>query len=163
MVRKKLKEIGHDDRHQFTGEFVKYGYKTYKDRYSPTILLKNIRLVETNKVVTNHLWFNLGRRFQKLGYLKKGDIISFYGRVADYQKGYYLNRKRDWRITYPTKVKLLTNRKTQELPLANYALIGMIMNLNWDFYVENDRPIESFYLEEFEKWNNNGKLNIKMH
>lgn len=47
--------------------------------------------------------------------------------------------------------------------LTNYALIGMIMNLNWEFYVENDRPIENFYLEAFENWNKDRKLDIKMH
>lgn len=77
-----------------------------------TILLKDIVDVVSQKLVTDHIWFVLGKRFEKLD-LKEGDIIRFDARVTDYIKGYRGHRyeedydckpvERDFRLSFPTK------------------------------------------------------------
>ena len=52
-MRKELKAIGNQERHTFIGEFIREGFKnSYRGLLKTTISLRNIRLDETDKVVT---------------------------------------------------------------------------------------------------------------
>lgn len=86
--RTKLKQIGSDERHTFTGVFERTGFKSYRNKYTPTLMLKDIKIDDES--LTDHLWLKYGKNFLKLGKLEQGDIIQFDGRVSEYTKGYLL-------------------------------------------------------------------------
>jgi len=100
-------------RRRFQGVFVRYGQKAGYKYPETTILLKDIVDVISQKAMTDHCWFTMGKRFEKLE-LKEGDIIRFDARVTDYIKGYQGRRndeddydvkpvERDFRLSFPTK------------------------------------------------------------
>lgn len=113
-MRDKLKKID-GDRLRFSAVFKRYGEKPnwhgFKDK---TILMVDVRVLGSEAVVTDHLWFNATKGFETIGVLAEGDIVEFDGRVKKYEKGY---RGRDWRkalrnppsidwkISHPTKIK----------------------------------------------------------
>ncbi len=49
----------------------------------------------------DHLWLNLTKQIEALR-LRPGDRIEFDARVRPYVKGYYDNRRRDYRLSHPT-------------------------------------------------------------
>jgi hypothetical protein len=106
-------------RRTFTGQFERFGEKRgYKTETVPTVCFTQITDVATNEIVTHYLWFNLTKAFKRLD-LKPGDIVQFDARVDDYVKGYFGYRvdvykpaERDFRLVYPTKVKLLSQRSS---------------------------------------------------
>lgn len=114
-MRKRLKKLGSKQRYQFTGIFKRTGYLNSFGHEKSTILL--IHINDSNgRLVTNHIWFNYTKGFEKLGRLKAGDKISFMARVSSYVKGYqgYDIEKQmdhpirqDYKLNYPTKIKLL--------------------------------------------------------
>lgn len=152
-MRQKLAKLGGQQRFTFRGEFERYGYKRYDNHYSPTLLLTDIEVLNENdeyQSVTDHLWFNLTKGFQKLGFLKEHDRVQFNGRVDDYYKGYFTSPKQhDLKLSYPSKISLLTDRATVPLPEDKNAIVGLIMNLEWSFYTSNDRPIDDYCLGQF--------------
>lgn len=160
-MREKLKKLDVKERFLFEGEFVRSGFKSYKNHFSPTFLIKNLKLVKENdkkEFLSDHLWLNYGKNFLKLGKLKNGDIIRFNARVSDYYKGYFKEEK-DFKLSFPTNVKLInkTDEEKELVPLDNNnALIGMILLDNKNFYKETNRQTldDSFYIESFHKWKN---------
>jgi len=113
-MRKKLKQY-YNQRTSFTGTFVRYGMKRgFNGLPLKTMLLSDIRLLNQDKVLADHLWFTVGKRLGSLE-LKEGDVISFDARVTSYQKGYKGFREdvfdkpisTDFRLSYPTRVKIL--------------------------------------------------------
>ncbi|ANZ63636.1 hypothetical protein AYR62_05710 [Secundilactobacillus paracollinoides] len=86
-IRTQLKVIGNTERHRFTGTFSRYGFKVapYQSHAKPTLVLEGLR-DETGKLVTDHLWLNLGLQFRRLGDLQAGDVLAFNGRVTSYVK-----------------------------------------------------------------------------
>ena len=118
-MRKELKAIGNEERHRYRAEVALFGWKSGWNEPEPTIMLKNIRLCGNDDIITDHLWFSLGKQFQKLN-LKEGDIISFDARVAKYVKGYkgdewyFFDKKgyfpppisTDYKLERPTKIKI---------------------------------------------------------
>lgn len=157
-MRTQLAKLGADSRFTFRGQFARYGYKRAVDRrgnehYAPTLLLTDLQVKnEAGRfvAVADHLWFNLTKGFQKLGLLQENDLIQLDGRVNDYYKGYFTGPKqRDLKLSYPSKIKLLAARTTVPLPAEKNAIIGLIMNLEWEFYASNGRPIDDYYLQEF--------------
>ena len=44
---------------------------------------------------------------------------------------------------------MVSSRDVVPLPAEKNAIIGLIMNLEWDFYTNNGRPIDDYYLTEF--------------
>lgn len=101
------------ERHTFVGTYARNGMKRgWFNEMEFTVLLKNVKLVGSNKVLTDHLWFNYTKQFQKLDGLKTGDEIQFDGRVSSYTKSdindlgerFYYN---DLKISRPTKVKII--------------------------------------------------------
>lgn len=158
-MRTKLAKLGSDSRFTFRGQFARYGYKRAADcrgneHYMPTLLLTNLQVQDGDKfnLVTDHLWFNLTKSFQKLGLLNTDDVIQLNGRVNDYYKGYFTSPKqRDIKLSYPSKIELVNSREIVPLPAEKNAIIGLIMNLEWNFYKKNGRPIDNYYLSHAQK------------
>jgi hypothetical protein len=109
-MRKVLgKEEG--NRKKFTARFVRVGKKiNYKGYSEETILLQNVIDLQSNKVVTDHVWFNFTKGFEKVG-LTEGAVLEFEARVKEYRKG-YVNKKyqinnssTDFKLSHPTKIK----------------------------------------------------------
>lgn len=119
MTRKNLKKLGDQERHRFIGTVGKFGWKAGWNYPEETIMLKDIKLFSSDEILTDHLWFNLGKQFASLN-LKEGDVISFDARVGKYRKGYYGNidyffEKNgyfppsptiDYKLERPTKIRL---------------------------------------------------------
>lgn len=172
-MRKILGELGSKERHTFQANFGKYGYKRYHDMscgdlYSPTMVVRNVEIVddpEHPKMITDHLWLNLTKGFAQLGLLKEGDRLQFNGRVSEYSKGFINKDKKDYELTYPTKIKLITDSTTLPLPEDHQSLIGMIMNLNYKFYHNMGRPLVPYFMDAFAKWQKeqDNPLPIKCH
>lgn len=166
-MRHELKKIGKAERHTFTGIFERTGYKTAYHHlnpiYSPTLLLTEIRDLN-GKLIADHLWFNYTKSFLKLGQLLRGDIIQFDARVANYTKGYYLCQTNDYKLSYPTKIRLrhaVESPSRQSIPVDDHwALIGYIMLENIKFYREQGRTVDSFYTDAFKQWQTNSNNNI---
>ena len=117
-MRKELKAIGKQERHTFSGVFVREGLKSaYRGLPLPTVLLKDIKLKDSDKIITDHLWFNKTKGFDALN-LKEGDVVQFDARVDSYTKGYQGYREDvcsyteiDYKLSYPTKIKLIKNQQ----------------------------------------------------
>ena len=108
-MRKKLAaEAG--QRKKFSAIFDRIGKKINIRGYSEeTILLRNLIDIETNKIITDHMWFAFTKGFQKLT-LTSGDILAFEARIKGYSKG-YVNKKfnintrtTDYKLSHPTKI-----------------------------------------------------------
>lgn len=59
---------------------------------------------ERGTMVTDHIHFDLAAWNKDL---KPGERITFDARVRAYWKGYHDNRRRDYRLSHPTKVRKL--------------------------------------------------------
>lgn len=125
-VREKLARLN-GVRCGFQAVFVRFGLKSgYKGGPVTTILLKDIVKVGSGEVVTDHLWFTQGKRFEALD-LKKGDVVQFDARVTEYNKGYrgryeddynYKPVERDYRLSFPSRLtKVEEGGKPRSLPL----------------------------------------------
>jgi len=109
-MRKQLKTLD-EERALFRGTFKKYGLKSgYKGASSETILLVSI-CNDDGTLISDHLWFNMTKGFEKLGTLRTGDIIQFEARVKRYRKG-YINRQAgidqssfDYKLSHPAKIR----------------------------------------------------------
>jgi hypothetical protein len=111
-MRKELqKQEG--QRKKFNAVFVKVGSKrNYHGYAEETILLKNIRDVESQKIVTDHVWFSYTKTFQSIP-LTEGVRLEFEARIKEYKKGYVNsrykidNRIKDYKLSHPTKIRLV--------------------------------------------------------
>lgn len=109
-MRKELKIIGSRDRHVFTATFIRFGFRDGYKGPVKTILLQDVLL--DDKIVTDHLWFDLTKGFESADLLP-GDVVEFCARVSIYEKGYkgYRNDvfdrpiEKDYRLSRPTKIK----------------------------------------------------------
>lgn len=158
-MRTKLRQLGGQQRYQFTGTFKRTGFKnTYHGQshpiYQPTLLL--VDLWCEDQFMTDHLWLNYGKNFLSLGELQPGDQVTFKARVARYEKGHFEHRQLDYHLTRPTQVRCLTVKQPREqLPINDKnALIGYIMRQNRDFYLANHRPVDDWYLSQYRNWQN---------
>jgi hypothetical protein len=107
-MRKELKKL-HGQRLRFRGVVEKFGTKAaFKGPPLPTILLKDVVLMTTGQIVTDHIWFTVGKTLDSLC-LMPGDIVEFDARVEEYWKGYVNHRHfidertLDYKLTRPTK------------------------------------------------------------
>jgi hypothetical protein len=111
-MRQQLKTIN-GQRQTFTGVVERLGYKNDFGHTKLTLLLKDVKDSEGN-IVTDHLWFNLTKGFNKLG-LQSGNAVRFDARVKEYSKGYMGFREdvfdkpiqKDYKLSHPTKIKKL--------------------------------------------------------
>lgn len=111
------KELEKDSgvRKRFRATFIRIGKKAGFNGYSEeTILLKHIVDAETNKVVTDHIWFSFTKGFEKLS-LTEGVKLEFEARIKEYRKGYVSPRYKintcttDYKLSHPTKIKKLAS------------------------------------------------------
>ncbi len=98
------------ERRTFTATCSRFGKKVnFKGRSEDTILLVNVRDVETGNVITDHIWFTFSKAFEKVG-IREGMTIRFDARVKSYTKGYVNRRagidqrRKDLRLSHPTKI-----------------------------------------------------------
>jgi hypothetical protein len=101
------------ERKKFKARFVRLGKKINYNGYSEdTILLSNVTDLETNAVVTDHLWFSFTKAFEKIK-LEEGVMITFEARVKSYNKGYVnkaigvSNKRTDFKLSHPTKIQAI--------------------------------------------------------
>jgi hypothetical protein len=106
-MRKELKNLS-GQRMRFCATVERLGHKNGYKGPVPTILLKDVRRVDTGEVVTDHLWFTVGKT---LSVLSPGDEVEFDARVASYEKGYkgyredvYCPVSKDYKLERPTKL-----------------------------------------------------------
>lgn len=99
-MRKKLGKI-YGKRDKFYGLFGGFGQKRNWKTGMPekTVLLLDIR-DKTGKVLTDHLWFNYTKEFQKIEPLEGDDLIRFHARVSTY----YKREGIDYKLSHPTKM-----------------------------------------------------------
>ena len=98
---------------RFVGTIEKLGWKgTTPHNKVRTLMLKDVAVEKTGEEITDHVWLKCGK--WSLG-LQPGDKFSFEARVQRYEKGYkgFYGRgddvpiQDDYRLTNPTKVKVL--------------------------------------------------------
>lgn len=101
-------------RRTFKGTFVRFGSRSGFKRPLVTILLKDIVDIASDRIICDHLWFTVGKRFSEAG-LREGDVVQFKARVTTYLKGYRGRREieekpveLDYRLSFPTDVKKLS-------------------------------------------------------
>lgn len=107
-------------RARFRATVVRFGSKkAFKGPDKITLLVNDVYLTKTNQKVTDHLWFVVGKSFDKLD-LKPDDMIEFDARVRTYKKGYRGRRDDDdyyddrpapsidYCLGFPTKIRRVT-------------------------------------------------------
>jgi len=109
-MRKKLGEK-EGERKKFKAIFNRLGKKVNFKGYSEdTILLTDVTDLESNKVLTDHIWFAYTKGFEAIK-LTKGTCIEFEARVVTYRKGYVNSKYKinkqteDFKLSHPTKIK----------------------------------------------------------
>ena len=99
------------ERYRFHAKIDRFGKKTsYTGGTDPTILLKDIKLVGTDKILADHVWFAKGKSWKSCSV---GDCVEFDARVVQYEKGYKGYRDdvidspimTDYTLERPTKIK----------------------------------------------------------
>lgn len=89
LIRTQLRNLGDAERHTFIAVFERYGKKSSWFAIGNTVLLKDIRLADSDKILTDHVWLTVGKQLYELGELKQGDIIQFNARVGKYYHKFF--------------------------------------------------------------------------
>ena len=96
----------------YYGEFSKYGWRKFRGEFvGKTLLLVNIK-DKDEKIVADHLWFHLTKRFDKLGKLEKGQTLRFTARVQVYSK--HRGEDFDYHLAYPDDLTLVESDTLKE-------------------------------------------------
>lgn len=115
-MRKALKKL-HGQRLRFRATVERLGEKTaFRGPPIPTILLVDVRLLETGELLTDHLWFTRGKFWNGI---VTGVTVEFDARIGRYEKGYKGCREdvydapitTDYRLERPTRLSITANRK----------------------------------------------------
>lgn len=126
-------------RRRFQGTVDRFGVKAGWKYPLTTVMLKNVSDCMTKKIVTDHLWFVLHKRFASLD-LGIGDVVSFDARVTKYLKGYLGRRhdededawaermpQEDYRLSFPTKLAVMERAPHIEVKeIAAESPIGVL-------------------------------------
>lgn len=112
-MRDELKNLGSETRYRYRATVGRMGIKSNKYKGFPerTILLKDLIEQTSKKIVTDHIWFTVGKNLRELN-LKEGDEIEFNARISSYRKGYWKD-KTDYKLNRMTKINVI--RKNKEL------------------------------------------------
>lgn len=103
-IRNNLKNKN-GERRTFVGTFKRFGMKSGYKGMLKTVLLTDVKLKNDDDILTDHLWFNFTKGFEKLD-LNENDIVQFDARVKAYLKGYYKEYQYyDYKLSHPTKLK----------------------------------------------------------
>ena len=102
-------------RKKFRATVSRFGKKTdYHGYADQTILLVRVLDAETQKIVTDHVWFSYTKGFEKI-MLTPGLTIEFEARIKTYRKGYVNKRigideqSMDYKLSNPTKIRVVQN------------------------------------------------------
>jgi hypothetical protein len=108
------------ERFRVTATVKRFSQKNgWKGQTVRTVLLTDVRDINGNSQLTDHLWFRAGVWSIPL---REGDRIAFDARATLYNKGYRGRRadawdapppSTDWRLEYPSAVKVIA-RKIRE-------------------------------------------------
>jgi hypothetical protein len=103
-MRKKLGELN-EERFRIRAKVGDFGLRpAYRGPPLETVLLVNVRKVENDAFLTDHLWLTKG--VWSYG-IQVGDVIEFNARVKPYWKGYYKDEK-DYKVANPTGVAIVS-------------------------------------------------------
>ncbi len=98
------------------GKKYDYNPNTGNSIEKTTILLSRVTEIGSGKVVSDHCWVTMGKRFEALK-LAEGDTVQFDARVTEYLKGYVHRdedyRTIDYRLSFPTNLKRISLEKGQ--------------------------------------------------
>lgn len=100
----------------------------------------------TFELIADHLWMNLTKQFLTYGWLEKGDVLQFDGRITDDQS----KQEKIYDIEQPTKVSIVRNG-VELMPdfvllKKTYAdLVKEIKEHNKEYYAARDF-IDATYL-----------------
>ena len=108
---RELLEPFEGQRLRFSAVVERFGSKPgYKGHDLETILFKNVRVELSGELVTDHLWFVVGKWSADLRTLH---LVTFDARVTSYVKGYRGRREvydspleLDYRLERPSKVRV---------------------------------------------------------
>lgn len=98
-----------------TATYARMGTRQARNSDYPTVLVREVREAESGALLTDHLWFNGGRIWQRAA-LVPGHVVRFAARVIEYRTGYWgPNRlrqlesppRRDFKLTPPTQVEVV--------------------------------------------------------
>lgn len=114
------------ERRRFTGTISRHGVKLgWKGRKAATVLLTEIK-DSNDKLVADHLWFNLTKEFENL-VLTEGTRVGFDARVKPYYRGYQGHREdinkpveRDFRLANPTNIQVIPYSKEYEAEVRKW-------------------------------------------
>ena len=159
-MREELKDLTSKSRHEFVGKFGRTGFKSGYKGYKPTILLKEITLMDNNgnnTIVADHLWLNYTKGFLELGELEIDDLIKFNARVNRYLKGPKYAKIPDYGLSYPSKVSIVGNKTVRHaMPIKDpNAVVGYAMVKNKQSY--NSR--KGVYEESYDSSRSNDYVN----
>lgn len=74
--------------HTYTAKIERFSSKRKNGNNMKTMLVTNTRdRDENNKIVTEHLWLTLGKKFENLN-LKEGDLIQFDALASTYENSF---------------------------------------------------------------------------
>jgi hypothetical protein len=146
-MREELAKIA-GQRRRFEAVFERFGKKTGYKCELTTILLKDVRDLASGRIVTDHLWFTDGKRFQTLQ-LQPGDHVRFEARVTEYLKGYrgrqdedepdYKPVQTDFRLSFPTKMmKWTSGFKSSEI------LVGYFRRNRFEALLQQQTTLKDF-------------------
>ena len=110
-MRKELKSL-YQQRMEFVAVVERFGTKSaFRGPPLETILLKDVARADNGEIVTDHLWFAVGKSWKGF---RAGDRVAFTARVGQYEKGYfgrredvYVPNEMDYRLERPTDVHVL--------------------------------------------------------
>lgn len=128
-MRKKPNQTEPESRRTYTGIFVRTCLVTAWSKRNickteDKILLKDITDVETGRILTDYLWFNLTKGFSEAN-PKEGDILQFNARTQELKhiKRYWGHRGKyypppsvNWKLSRPTKIINLSKMKRTTIP-----------------------------------------------
>jgi hypothetical protein len=110
---RKLLAADKGTRKKFRGIFARFGKKTnFKGFSEMTVLLTHIVDIETTQVVADHVWFSYTKGFEDAKIIE-GVSVEFEARIKEYTKGYVnpkagiRNRKLDYKLSHPTRIRVL--------------------------------------------------------
>ena len=89
-MRKELKSL-YQQRMEFVAVVERFGTKSaFRGPPLETILLKDVARADNGEIVTDHLWFAVGKSWKGF---RAGDRVAFTARVGQYEKGYFGRRE----------------------------------------------------------------------
>jgi hypothetical protein len=103
------------ERYKYKATFERFGKREGYKGWIKTVLLADLIDGRTHKLISDHLWMDCGKRFDKLD-LTNGDMIQFEARTKIYKKGYEGYNEFgekcyatiDYGLSYPSKIVKLS-------------------------------------------------------